>query len=77
MSKKLNPRKNMISGCFGSHIKLQKPMTPKTKEKLRKIIATVFDYGMSIEEIPSIKRSETIDQALAAIIKLWEKEGKE
>jgi len=47
---------------------------PRTKEKLREIIATVFDYGMSIEEIPSIKRSETITQALTAIIELWEKE---
>jgi len=61
-------------------------MTPKTKEKLRKIIEKVVKQHLYIVEQITRSKGERLlvkgisdklqDQALTAIIELWEKEGR-
>jgi hypothetical protein len=50
-------------------------MTPKTKKKLREILDKLYWHDRRL----AVSRERTqiaIDQALTAIIELWEEEGK-
>jgi len=58
-------------------------MTSKTKKKLREILNKLWERGYDTASIRDFKMDvklnwarNDINQALAAIIKLWEKEGR-